>query len=86
MTKEVAISYAKEIDAICCGKTDGYIIIESVYNATGLEYDVLVFDSYDEMKRFIQTGHGFDYLDDDVYLYDDERIVSAFSKSHLIIL
>lgn len=86
MTKEVAISYAKEIDAICCGKTDGYILIESVYNASGLEYDVLVFDSYDEMKRFIQTGYGYDYLDNGVSLHDDERLVSAYSKSHIVIL
>lgn len=86
MTKEIAIQYAKDIDNICYGKTDGYVIIESIYNATGTEYDFIVFDSYYELKRFLTTGHGYDYLDYVQSLHDDERIVAAYSKSHLIIL
>lgn len=86
MTREVAIQYVKDIDDICYGKIDGYVIIESIYNATGMEYDFIVFDSYDELKRFLTTGHGYDYLDYGQSLHDDERIVTAYSKTHLIIL
>lgn len=86
MTKDVAIQYAKELDQMCNGHTDGYVIIESIYNASGMEYDVIVFDSYYELKRFLTTGHGYDYLDSSQSLHDDERIVTAHSKTHLIIL
>ena len=85
MTKDVAVRSAKEI-LKKYPKLEGYVITQSLPDENGLEYDYVIFDSYLEMQNYLIGIRAYDFLEFPAYQHDDEKIISAWSKSHIIIL
>lgn len=72
---------------------DCFVIIENmnkkyVYDVYtnlhfNVEFDIVYFSCYDEMKKFIEKKCAYDYIDNSCKLHDNEKIVYVYSKSKL---
>ena len=93
MNKAQAIETAKE--QMNYMGADGFVVIKYIdktpykaFIANGYECDCdfETFDTFDELKKFINGQTAYNSLDFVTYLRDGEKVVYAYSKSKLIIL
>ena len=92
MTLEQATSYAMEDMTLSKSKAFAVVKVSPALHDAYLKlgwhvyYDYVVFDNYEDLKRYLAGMVSYDYMDATAYIRDDETVVKAYSTEKLIIL
>lgn len=90
MTYTEIYTRAKQmIDDFNC---DGFVIIQNPIEKINqwkkygydVTYDYIIFDDFESLQTYVNGGLTFDYMDESTKKHD-EKIVTAFSKTKIII-
>ena len=91
MTLEQATNYAMEDMTLSKSKAFAIVKISPALRQAYLklgwhvDYDYVVFSTYDDLKRYLAGKVSYDYMDTSAYIRDDEEVVKVYSTEKLII-